>query len=238
MSAVRRVCAAPLCLLVTSAIAAVPEAATAQLQSMPLASYPNGQAMMQQALARLTPDVAVIFLNKDYENDVWAREPITGKRVRVSCVRFKADSGFRFNMDPPSSSLTPQQLTVSANIAKIRADGLSARIMLGPCNWVGAGYGVQLTDVKLVYKARPVLSFDGAGACRLTWNNDPNGIAVSIGDLNIIGVQNDLDKLAKNAVREAINFSLDAMFGSALRGELQKVVVDTCGGGGKLGIRK
>lgn len=52
----------------------------------------------------------------------------------------------------------------------------------------------------------------------------------SIGDLNIIGVQNNLDGLAKNAVREALNFSLDAAFGSGLRGELQKIVLDTCGG--------
>jgi hypothetical protein len=42
-------------------------------------------------------------------------------------------------------------------------------------------------------------------------------------------VQNDLDKLAKDAVREAVNAALDAFFGSALRGELQKVVVRTCG---------
>ena len=200
----------------------------AVMPNLPLGSYANGQAMMQEAMSRLVPDVGVTFLNKDYEKDVYVREPITGKKVRVSCVQFRANSGFRFKMDPPTHSLTSQQLTVSANIAKIRADGLAFRFMLGPCNWIGAGMGLQLDDVKLVYKARPVLSFNDGG-CRLVWNNDPNGIAVSIGDLNVLGVQNDLDKLAKDAVREAINAALDAFFGSALRGELQKVVVKTCG---------
>jgi hypothetical protein len=199
------------------------------LQSMPLANYDKGPAMFAQAMARLAPDVGVKFLNKDYENDVYVREPVTGKKVRVSCLRFKADSGFRFAMDPPQYNLTTQQLTITANIAKIRADGLAVKVMVGPCAWTGAGLGVQLTDVKLVYKARPLLTFDGNGACKLSWNNDPNGITIAIGDLNIIGVQNDLDKLAKDATREALNFALDAMFGSALRGELQKIVVNTCG---------
>jgi hypothetical protein len=160
---------------------------------------------------------------------VYAREPITNRKVRVSCVRFRANSGFHVVMDPPAYSLTSQQLTVTARFPRIRADSLSFKFMLGPCAWTGGGYGVQLTDVKLVYKARPMLSFDAAGSCRLAWNNDPNGMAMSIGDLNIIGVQNDLDKLAKDAVREAVNYSFDAVFGGALRGELQKLVVDACG---------
>jgi hypothetical protein len=214
-----------------SASAATPPVTTQTLQTIPLVAHEQGQAMMQQAMTRLLPDVTVTFLDKDYENDQYVKDPITGNKVRTACLRFRASSGFRFKMDPPQHSLTTQQLTVTANIARIRADGLAFKFMPGPCAWVGAGFGVQLTDVKLVYKARPMLTFDGAnGACRLVWNNDPNGLAVSIGDLNIIGVQNNLDGLAKNAVREALNFSLDAAFGSGLRGELQKVVLDTCGG--------
>jgi hypothetical protein len=225
-------------LALSGCIAAAPDEAGAAnpgnvaqqaLPVIPLASYNGGPAMFERAMSQLRADVAVKFLDKDYENDVYAREPITNKKVRVSCVRLRADSGFHFSMNPPTYNLTSQQLTITGNIARIRADGLAVKVMLGPCAWTGAGLGVQLTDVKLVYKARPMLAFDAAGTCRLAWNNDPNGIAISIGDLNIIGVQNDLDKLAKDAVREAINFSLDAVFGGALRGELQKVVLDTCG---------
>jgi hypothetical protein len=210
--------------------------ASQQLQSMPLSSYPNGQAMMQQALNQLAVDIDVRFLDKTYEKDVYVKEPVTGKKVRVSCVRFRADSGFRFKSDPPKFSLSNAGLTVTQNVARIRADSLSYKFQLGPCAWVGAGLGVQLTDVKAVYKARPMLSFDGNGACRLSWNDDPNSLALAIGDLNVIGVQNDLDKLGKDAVREALNATLYAGFGNGLRGALNKIVIDTCGDKG-IGVK-
>jgi hypothetical protein len=199
------------------------------IQAIPLASYSQGQSMMQQAISQLKLDVKFKFLNKEYENDQYTREPITGKKVRTSCVRFKADSGFEFKLEPPQYTLTTQGLTVSQNIAKIRADGLAIKFQLGLCNWIGAGLGLQLTDVKAVYKARPMLSFQNPNACKLIWNNDPNSLNISIGDLNVIGVQNNIDKLAKDAAREAINATLDGAFGVALRGELQKIVLNTCG---------
>jgi hypothetical protein len=39
-------------------------------------------------------DVEFQFLNKTSANDVYAKDPF-GNRYRVSCVRFKATSGFR-----------------------------------------------------------------------------------------------------------------------------------------------
>jgi hypothetical protein len=158
------------------------------------------------------------------------KDPITGNKVRVSCVRFRADSGFRFQKDMPTFAVSSDGgFTVTQNIARIRADGLTYKFQLGPCAWVGAGFGVQMTDVKAVYKFRPTLSFDPAGTCRLNWNTASNSLAIAIGDLNIIGVQNDLDRLGKDAVREALNATLHAAFGNGLRGAVNKVVVDTCG---------
>ncbi|MGH8197892.1 MAG: hypothetical protein ACRETI_06955 [Steroidobacteraceae bacterium] len=193
--------------------------------------------MVQQAISQLVPDVNFKFLDKDYEKDVYVREPITGKKVRTSCVRFRATSGFQFKMDPPQHALTTRGLTVTQNIAKIKHDGLTFKFMLGPCAWVAAGFGVQLTDVRFVFKARPTLSFDGQGACRLAFNADPSGIAVSIGDLNMTGVQNNLDGLAKKALVEGINNSLDTFLGTALRGALQQAVAGTCGGQPKSPVR-
>jgi len=43
----------------------------------------------------------------------------------------------------------------------------------------------------------------------LSWNAEPDEFRVSIGDLNIYNTQNDLDKLAKDAVREAVNFTMN-----------------------------
>ncbi|MGQ0702890.1 MAG: hypothetical protein ACT4PM_07125, partial [Gemmatimonadales bacterium] len=111
-------------------------------------------------------------------------------------------------------------------------DGLTAKFMLGPCVWVSTGVGVRLTDVKLVYKARPMVSFQN-NLCRVSWNQQTDELSISVGDLNITGVQNDIDKLVKDAAREAINAALDAYFGGKMRGELMKVSLNVCGGGGK-----
>jgi hypothetical protein len=52
---------------------------------------------------------------------------------------------------------------------------------------------------------------------------------ISIGDLNILGVQNDIDGLAKKAVQEALNLALDGFFGATMRGELVKITSSVCG---------
>jgi len=206
-------------------------AATTQvaMPAIPLANFAQGQAMMAQAAQNAALlDINFTFLDKTYKNDQYVN--VAGKKVRTSCIRFKATSGFQFKVDVPQFTLTPQGLTVVQNISKIKADGLSAKFQLGPCQYIGVGVGVQLTDVKVTYTARPVVTFSAEGACTVHWNQDTDDITVSIGDLNILGVQNDIDKLAKDAAREAINATLDGFYGRVMRNELLKVSVGTCGG--------
>ena len=199
---------------------------------IPLASFAEGQAMMAKAAENAALlSVKFTFLDKTYKNDVWTGPSYA--RVRVSCVRFKASSGFDFEVDVPKFTLNAQGLTVEQNISRIKADGLSAKFQLGPCHDVAVGIGVQLTDVKEVYKSRPVVTFSSDGACTVHWNQDTDDTRVSIGDLNILGVQNDIDKLAKDAAREAINAALDGFYGVLLRNELLKVSMGTCGGSKK-----
>ena len=93
------------------------------MANLPLASYSAGQQIMDQAVKGLVLDVGFKFLDKTYENDVYVKDPITGKRVRTSCVRFKTTSGFGFRSDPPTYQLTTQGLTVTENIAAIDAVG-------------------------------------------------------------------------------------------------------------------
>ena len=88
---------------------------------------------------------------------------------------------------------------------------------------------MSLSDVNFVYKAHPTLTFDEKGFCRLSWNEEPDQFRVAIGGMNITGVQNDLDKLAKDAVREGVNFTLNGILGSLMRNELTKITVDVCG---------
>ena len=208
-------------------------AATAAVNvPVPLASFAEGQAMMAQAAQNVALlNVKFTFLDKSYKNDQYVN--VAGEKVRTSCIRFKGTSGFQFKVDVPKFTLNTQGLTVEQNISKIKADGLSAKFMLGPCAWSGYGIGVQLTDVKVVYQARPVVSFSSEGACTVHWNQDTDDTRVSIGDLNILGVQNNIDKLAKDAAREAINAALDGFYGVMLRNELMKVSFGTCGGSKK-----
>lgn len=199
---------------------------------LPLSSYPQGQAMMAQAAQKAALlDIKFEFIDKSYENDQYVTEPVTGKKVRTSCIRFKAHSGFRFKVDVPTFSLTSQGLTVEQNIAKITADGLAASFQLGPCQSIDIGVGVRLNDVKVVYKARPMITMSQNGGCTLSWNQDTDDTRVSIGSMNILGVQNDIEKLAKDAVREAVNLALDGFYGAVMRNELLKITVATCGQG-------
>lgn len=197
---------------------------------LPLKSYSQGAVMMDQAISTLGVDITFKFLNKTYENDVYVKEPITGKKIRTSCVRFKSTSGFSFKASAPTYQLTNQGLTVVQNIDKIEAEALNFQFQLGPCHNIGGGFGVRLRDVKLTYKARPTIRFDDGG-CKVSLNPIADETRVSIGDLNILGVQNDIDKLAKDAAREAINASLSNFFNSGLASGLTKASLSVCGGG-------
>lgn len=207
---------------------------------MPLAQHPQGHHMMATALKHSSLlDINFTFLNKTYEKDVYGpRDPISGKRIRLSCVRLKATSGFKMRVDVPQFNLDSQGLTVSQNISRLSANGIKIKWQLGPCVEHAGGFGLSLSDVKFIYKARPTLTFDEKGFCRLSWNEDPDQFRVAIGGMNITNVQNDLDKLAKDAVREGVNWTLDGVYGSLMRNELTKITVDVCGNKLKMGNMK
>jgi hypothetical protein len=200
-----------------------------------LKNYAHGLEMLDQAMTGLTLDIGFKFLNKTYENDVYVTEPVTGRKVRTSCVRFKSSSGFAFKASTPDAHFTQDGvLVVVQTIDKIDAEGLNFSFQLGPCVNVAGGFGVKLRDVKLTYKARPMIKFpEIGGGCQVTLNPIPDDMRVSIGDLNILGVQNDLDKLAKDAVREALNATLGNFFNQGLGSGLARAAIKVCGGAKK-----
>lgn len=221
------------CSLVAQVQAGNLTSGTAAIAPIPLAAYAQGQAMMARTAQNTALlDVKFAFINKSYENDQYVKDPITGTKVRTACIRFKASSGFRFKMDVPAYTLNAQGLTVEQNISRLDADGLTAKVQLGPCQEISTGVGLRLKDVKVTYKARPMIVINPEG-CSVAWNQDTDDTRVSIGDMNILGVQNDIDKLAKDAVREALNLALDGFFGGIMRNELLKISVAECGGGAR-----
>jgi len=224
------VCALPVAHLAAQSRAAQIGNATAMVP-IPLSSHPKGQEMMAAAAKNAALlDINFQFLNKSYENDTYATDPL-GNKYKTSCWRFKSTSGFRFKLDQPQFTLNAQGLTIEQNISRLTADGLTVKVMVGPCVDVSAGIGVRLSDIKLTYKAKPMITFDQNQHCKVSWGTETDEMRVSIGDLNITGVQNNIDKLAKDAAREALNAVLDGFFSARMRGELMKVSVNVCGGG-------
>jgi hypothetical protein len=206
-------------------------AATTAAVPIPLGQYAQGQAMMAQAAKNVALlDVNFKFIDKSYDDNTYATDPLGNKYI-TSCYRFKATSGFRFKVDVPQFTLTPQGLTVTQNIAKLNYDGLSVKVRVLACQDIDLpSIGLHLSDLKVTYTARPMISFGQAnGACTVSWNQDTDDVRITIGDLNILGVQNDVDKLAKDAVREALNLALDGFYGSLMRNELLKISTGVCG---------
>jgi len=200
--------------------------------TVPLKAYPQGEQMLATAAKNAALlDINFKFLDKEYKNDVYTLG------VRTSCVRLRVSSGFRMRIDVPEFQLSAQGLVIQQNIARLSAQGISVKWQLGPCVPISAGIGVSMSDINFVYKARPMLAFDGKGYCRLTWNQGPDPLRASIGGLNITGVQNNLDKLAKDAFREGLNFTLDGAYGSLIRNEVNKLTVSVCGEPGALRTR-
>lgn len=219
-----------LAVIPTGLRAQVTAGSTQMVAARPLATYAQGQAMMAEAARKAALlDITFTFLDKEYKDDTYATDPL-GNKYRTGCYRFKVTSGFRFKVDVPQFTLTNQGLTVTQNISRLNADGLSARAQLLACQEFGIGVGLRLSDLKVTYTARPMISFNQAnGACTISWNQDSDDVQVTIGDLNILGVQNDLEKLAKNAVEDAVNLTLEGFFGSMMRNELLKISTGVCG---------
>jgi hypothetical protein len=194
-----------------------------------LASYPQGQAMMAEAVQKAALlDVRFRFLDKEYENNTYATDPLGNKYI-TGCYRFKASSGFSFKVDQPQFTLNNQGLTVTQNIASINANGLNASVRVVACQNIPlASFGLRLTNVQVRYRVNPMLVFNQAnGGCGLGWSQPD--MDITIGDLNMLGVQNNIDGLAKKAVQEALNVALDGFFGSTMRGELVKITSSVCG---------
>jgi hypothetical protein len=196
---------------------------------IPLASHPQGQAMMAEAVQKAALlDVNFRFLDKEYENNTYATDPLGNKYI-TGCYRFKASSGFRFKVDQPQFTLNNQGLTVTQNIASINATGLNASVRVLACQDIPlASFGLRLTNVQVRYRVNPRLSFNQTnGGCSLGWSQPD--MDITIGDLNMLGVQNNIDGLAKKAVQEALNLALDGFYGSTMRGELVKITSSVCG---------
>ena len=196
--------------------------------AIPLAQTPQGQKIAAETARRLAlADVQFTFLNKEYENDVWAKDPL-GNRYRLSCVRLKATSGFAFRVDQPTVQLNQDGLTIQQNIAKVKANGINVKFQFGPCMWSSAGLGIEVDNVSFTYKFKPMVMVS-QGLCHVSFDQFPDHLQISIGDMHITGVNDQITKLAKDAIREGVNSTLEGGYLRLVTSELAKVSADFCG---------
>jgi hypothetical protein len=214
-----------LLLVATPAVAADPKNET-----IPLSKYSKHQELLSKASSEASLiNIDVKASTKHYEHDVWAG--VGPAKARVSCVRFHSSSGFRLHVDAPKFSVAGDTLTIDQRIAKIAADGLHAQFQLGPCVESSVKFGIVASDVHFIYKAKPVLAFDGKGLCKMRFGGETDKIDVKIGGFNAHGVQNDLDKLVKKWAEHSLETSLNAMYPMSMGNMMAKVSLDFCGKG-------
>lgn len=193
-------------------------------ETIPLSKYGKHRELLSRA-SQEAPliDFQIKAATKEFEADQHALG------VRTSCVRFKASSGFRLKVDRPKFSAAGDTLTIDQNIAKIAVDGLHAKFQLGPCLEHSVKFGIVASNVHFIYKAKPMVSFDGKGLCKLKFNPETQKINVKIGGFNAHGVQNDLDKLVKRWLDDTLEDSLNGLYGMHMGNTFVKVALDFCG---------
>jgi hypothetical protein len=219
------VLASILLLVATPAVAADPKNET-----IPLSKYAKHLQLLSKASSEASLiDIQVKASSKHYEDDVWVG--VGPAKARVSCVRFHSSSGFGLKVDAPKFSVSGDTLTIDQRFAKIEAVGLHAKFQLGPCIEHSTGFGMMASDVHFIYKAKPLLTFDGKGLCQLRFGGDTDKINVKIGGFNAIGVQNDLDKLIKKWAEHGLEAALNVQYPSLMGNTMTKVALDFCGKG-------
>ena len=169
---------------------------------------------------------------KDREIDVAL---IRGEKYMINkCLGIKASAGtFALKLENPDLRLDGGGVKMTLNIPRIALHALKVRIrpntnlMKNPCSFSKRHkVGGAAKDVKLVMRFDPVLDMQ---RCQLGGVGTPD-IKWRIGELNLKPLQNDLDKIAKNMIEDALtnasNFNLmdrtTAAFNAAIGAECKK----------------
>ncbi|HSE48686.1 MAG TPA: hypothetical protein VLA96_05710 [Terriglobales bacterium] len=169
---------------------------------------------------------------KDREIDVAL---IRGEKYMINkCLGIKASTGtFALKLENPDLRLDGSGVKMTLNIPRIAMHALKVRIrpntnlMKNPCSFSKRHkVGGTAKDVKLVMRFDPVLDMQ---QCQLGGVGKPE-IKWRIGELNLKPLQNDLDKIAKNMIEDALtnasNFNLmdrtTAAFNAAIGAECKK----------------
>ncbi|MDQ3439187.1 MAG: hypothetical protein M3478_02415, partial [Planctomycetota bacterium] len=145
---------------------------------------------------------------KDKEIDVAL---LGGQKYMVdNCLGVKVSAGkFKLKLANPEAKVDGSGVLFTFTIDKVEVEGLKVRLRpsanFNPCTWGGKhGVGGKVNDVRLEIRIDPLLDLE---RCRIA---DPGQIRakVRVGSLNLTGVNNEIDKAAKNMFEDAVTFAL------------------------------
>lgn len=152
----------------------------------------------------------------------WVVDNLRGREIDVallggekyminSCFGIKVSSGkFKLKLDNPVVRFENSGIVVSFSIDRVEFSAIKLRMRPNPnileaCSFSSKfEVGGSMEDVRLTMRLDPLYDPE---RCRLGWVTDLNP-EVRIGNLNLRPLQNDLDRMAKNMVEDALTFAL------------------------------
>ena len=128
-----------------------------------------------------------------------------------SCLGIKASAGeFRLKLANPSVRFDNTGIVLEFRINRVSISAVKLRMRPNPNAFELCKFskkfevGGDMDDVRLTLRLDPLYDLE---RCRIGLPGDTN-VEVRIGNLNLKPLQNDLDKMAKNMVEDALTFGL------------------------------
>lgn len=146
---------------------------------------------------------------------------VGGNKYMISdCLGVKASAGnFTFKPDLPAIRQEGTGVVMTFNVDRITLDGLMIRVRPNPnvaklCKFSKKfGVGGTATNVRLELRVDPLLDLE---QCRVLFAG-PVRTNITVGGLNLRPLQNDLDRVAKNMIEDALNRMFDGGSADAFR---------------------
>ena len=169
-----------------------------------LDKYPDAQGFLNKVAAAMTRKEMDVSL-------------IGGEKYMVnSCFGIKVRAGnFKMKLASPNARLEGTAAKLTFRVEHISLNGISLRMrpstnVLKPCHF-GKKFSVggSASNVRIEFRFDPIMDLK---QCKFGSFGDIH-TRIDIGNLNLKPLQNDLDKIAKNAFEDALNnfFKLDPL---------------------------
>ena len=161
-----------------------------------LDKYPDAQGFLRKVADAMTRKEINVSL-------------IGGEKYMVNkCFGIKVRAGnFKLKLASPNARLEGTAAKLTFRVERVSMNGISLRMrpstnLLKPCHF-GKKFSVggAASNVRIEFRFDPIMDF---ARCKFGSFGDIH-TRVDIGNLNLKPLQNDLDKMAKNAVEDALN---------------------------------